>query len=161
MNRRIIFLAILSAILWAAPATAGDFDWKKELNRDLVTVENGKMKFSEYEVCTRKDKKKLALQFHWTAEAPAKGLISRDQFVSNVTGFNVAFLGEMMAQAGMSLSDFFDKVTCKPVDKPIGKVDIKLHLQFAEGGLQIQFSAPGKKESRQATLTWEQVFDDL
>jgi hypothetical protein len=159
MKHLFLVVALLCPMLLAGPAAAEDFDWKKELKRDLVTVEDGKMKYSQYEVCTREGNSK-ALQFLWTAEAPAKGLISRDQFISNVTGFNVAFVAELMSRRGMTLSDFIDKVTCKPVDEPIGNVDIKLGLVFASGGLQIQISGADKKDVKQMTMTWEQVFED-
>ncbi len=158
MKRLFLPISLFLAVLFAAPVAASAYDWKADMKRDLVTVEDGKMKYSELEICEVEGKSK-AIQIQWNAEAPAKGLISRDQFVASVAGFSVAIMAEIAAAKGISITDFFDKVDCKPAEEAIGNVDATVSMIMSKGGMQMRVKGVGGKQM-QRTMTWKQVFEE-
>lgn len=164
MKRLILPVSLLFAMLVSAPAIAGDFDWKKELERDLVTVEDGTMKYSEKQLCTfPRDGKKIGMLITWKASAPAKGVLSRDQFVANVSKLSmVIILGMMLPDKG-EFSSVTGKLNCVPADSaakkdiPATTVPVSAATHFNEKGIDVVLKFEDEKATKK-TLPWQDFF---
>ena len=147
-------LTFLTTGVWA-DEDDDSFDWENELQRDLVTVEDGKMTYSELQLCEVEGTSR-AFQTRWKAEAPEEGLISRDQFVATVTQLEQTMVIELLDKADISVSDYFDRVDCEPTDNAIGEVDLSVTITFAERGMQ-RVIETGETTKRR-TMTWDSLF---
>lgn len=160
MDRLSLFCVVLVGLV-AVAGTAwaedddDDFDWKEELQRDLVTVENGEMTYSETELCEIEGSSR-SMQVRWEAKAPEEGVLSRDQFVAMTTEINLVTLFGFLERANVSLSDYLDRVSCQPIDDAIGEVDMTLSVTYAERGLQ--FAVQTDEGTKRYTSTWDDVF---
>lgn len=151
MKHSISGIFALLIICLSCGAFAQDIDWKKELQRVLVTNSGNQMLYSDLEVCTSSANPR-ALQIQWEATAPKNGFISRDQFIALVTVFRSGFHAEMVKKSNGQA-----KLDCKPLDAVIGQVDMKIKVVTTQGGIQLQIDIPGEKKSSQSTMTWAQL----
>lgn len=154
MKRLTPFL-LLACALFAAPSTANAQQWKAELKRDLVEVKDGKMVYSEVEICELKGQTD-SLDVRWNATAPAKGVISRDQFITFMNSFEASFIAQMMKAKGL---DYFDDVDCNPPKKKVkkdDKLDMTISVTLDAKNIHVKLEAPDK-ETKEMTMKWTDV----
>ena len=158
MKKTICGFFVLFLMCFSSAAIAQSFDWKKELKRDLVTISGSDMNYSELEICTAKGTPK-AFQVRWNAKAPKRGVVSRDQFVAITTAVQSMFATKVAEAMNVSLTDYLQKISCKPVEEAIGMVDLEMTIVMSKGGMQIRAAQPATKKSNQSTVTWAQIFE--
>lgn len=146
---------LLVCAIFAAPTTANAQQWKAELKRDLVTVKDGKMVYSEVEICELKGQTET-LDVRWNATAPAKGVISRDQFITFMNSFEASFVAQMMKARGL---DYFDDVDCNPPKKEVEKVNMTISVTLDAKDIHVKMKTPGK-EPKEMTMKWTDMFGD-
>lgn len=160
MKKSLVALFTLIVVACSfSPVGAQDRDWKKELNRDLVTISDGTMNYSELQLCTIKNQSK-AFQIQWNATAPQKGVVSRDNFVAIIVTVQAVFKTRIAQELKMSLDAYTKMVSCMPAESAIGKPELEITITMSDGGLQMQAKKAGSDAVNQTTTTWAQMFKD-
>jgi hypothetical protein len=151
-----IAFAILTVavLLKAGPASAED--WSRKLLEDAVQIKGGKMTSTDYGLLTLPLRKGKRLQIKWYAEAPASGVVSRDNFVGVISNIQTLLLfGLASGGKKVELKDLKELYVYEELDDLIGRPDVTISVFVAKNGLQIEVAAD--KVSRQ-TITWDEVF---
>lgn len=145
---RLMTLPVVLFLLTTGPAVAQD--WKKDLARPLVTVTGGTMRHQATELCTfatdDEGSEPRRLQVRMRSEAPAAGLISRDNFVA-VTTF-----------VGFSILDQLGDADCKTTSAVIGAPDLDINLVMTADGLQVEIKDTRSGETNRETTLWSDLF---
>ncbi len=116
----------------------------EKLLKDIVKIFNGKMTATDFTLLTSGGK---SIQIKAYGEAPAQGVISRDNFIA----FFTALCTEMIA--GMK-TDPNDKTV--DLDDIIGKADIEINVYMAKSGIQIEtITSAGPNR---VTMQWSDLF---
>ena len=152
--------AFAAVVLLASDALAQD-DWRALLESDLVNIEADQMLIDRFSLDRIEFPGTAAVQFQvkYHAEAPAEGVMSRDNFVYLSTGLGeLLVLGVYSEAYGVTMSQFLDAYDSTDLDAPIGTPDLEVNLFMTEEGLQIEIVNTATGERFRETQTWEQIF---
>ena len=165
MNRaaKLICLSVVT-LVWPALLYCGEkstkLEWEKMLKRDLVSVRSDKMIFQNYSLCKfgeKEGEKSIRLQVKTYGEAPAKGLISRDNFVSMNTELSTLFV--MAAGAAASSPEkAIESFDCIDLEFSIGKPEIEVNLFVTKEGFKVEFVDNLNNKRSGETHTWVEVY---
>ena len=87
MRGFILLTALVFASLAPLDICAEEKDWEKDLLEELVNVKDGKMTIQEYGLLSFPATPNKKVQIRLYSEAPAKDVITRDNFVAITTMF--------------------------------------------------------------------------
>jgi hypothetical protein len=167
MRKTILFTLVLfiSALTLASAQDAktslpAEPAWKKELSRDVVTVKDGLMTMDEGGVLTISTVPRTTLHVRIKSEAPVKGPLSRDNFVTVTTAlYNSIFIGvvsgllpELPAAKIGSVFDFRNDSKAKD------KADITIAITMDGKGLLLHVTNSHNSNVQKYPLTWDQYF---
>jgi len=152
-------LILTLATLPIGPATAQE--WKQQLAKELVTIRAGKMVAEEYQLAKIAvpgyEPTQLQLKVH--AEAPAVGLMSRDNFVAITTQLVVITFYTAFAEAyQVPASQFLEAVDFTELATPIGTPDVEINLFMTADGLQFEWVNTSTGQRKRSTMAWADVF---
>ncbi len=93
------------------------------------------------------------------AEAPAGGLISRDNFVALTAQMTIVTFMTVYAQWYKAPAlDFLQAVDFTELAAPIGTPDVELNLFMTDEGVQFEWVNTADGQRRRWTSTWAEVF---
>jgi len=147
--------------LTAAAATGGTIDWRAELKRDAVAVTGNRMTIDETNLV------KVAVPGYQTAqiqlkvhaEAPASGVISRDNFVAMATQLMFITFYSAYAQAyKVTALDFLQAVTFTELAAPIGTPDVEINVVMTAEGFQLEWVDTASGQRSRSTMTWAEMY---
>ena len=153
MYFRIPFMLVLALVCLVSFVPHGinaqETDVEKKLFKEIVRVSDEKTQYKLY------------------SEAPAEGVISRDNFVAMTTGMQAVILFGMAAEANARYAKTFSELLerseqafdIEELDEPIGRVDLEISFYLTKGGMQIEYVNTRTGSTNRNTLTWEEVFD--
>ena len=154
-----ILTTLCLTLLLAGSASAQE--WKQQLSTDLGPIPAGKMVSEEYQRAKINvpgfEASQLQLKVH--SEAPATGLISRDNFVAFTTQFVVITFFTVYAEAyQVPASQFIQAVDFTELAAPIGTPDVELNLYMTNDGFQFEWVNTTTAQRTRSTMTWAEVF---
>jgi hypothetical protein len=154
-----ILLAVSALAVLAHPL--GAQDWKQHLSKDIVAVQGGKMVADEYDLVKIQvpgyEGAQFQLKVH--AEAPAGGVISRDNFVAFTAQMMVLTLLTVYAQAyQVTATQFLQAVDFTELTAPIGTPDVELNLFMTNEGIQFEWVSTADGKRNRWTSTWAEMF---
>lgn len=146
---------------------AAETDIEKKLFKEIVKVEDGKMTSTEYGLLSFPLLSDERTQYKLYAEAPADGVISRDNFIGITITMQAMILFQMAAVAhseyAITCAEFTENPTevfdIDELDEPIGKVDLEINFYMNKGGLQIEVVNTKNGTTNRNTMTWAEVFE--
>ncbi len=138
---------ILICMLFALTSFAQE-DWQEQLLMDAVTIVGDKMVLEEYGIVNGVDESgnEFSLQVKMYSEAPASGVIIRDNFV----GFSMFVYIPIVVVFG----DY------EVIDEPIGNVDVEVNIYMSKNGIQIEFKNNLDGTTGRETMTWKSLYSD-
>lgn len=93
------------------------------------------------------------------SEAPAAGVISRDNFVALTTQVFTSIMIMALAEAyEVPASTFMNGFDYKKLSAPIGTPDLEINIIMTGEGLQIELVDTGSNERSRFTETWDNFF---
>jgi hypothetical protein len=143
----------------AVPGTTTD--WQEQLSKDLVVIRGGKMTADEYDLVkiTVPGYEPVQLQVKVHAEAPAGGLVSRDNFVALTSQLVVVTFFTAFAEAyQVPAQQFIQAVDFTELAAPIGTPDVELNLYMTNEGLQFEWVNTADGQRSRWTSTWAEVY---
>ena len=157
---------ILGATLSLQPALAqSNISAQDRLRSDVVTEQDGKFTIDRFSICQLFRPSELGggasepFQVKSHMEAAADGFISRDNFLTFSTeiGFQlrVSFAADFIP--GLTAIEAIGALQCKPLEAPIGKVDLELDVYMTPDGVQVGMLETGSGERDTQTRTWNQM----
>ena len=163
MHRRMLPGPLTLACLMAVVphrATASEVDWAKELLEEAVEIKEDKMVIEEFGLLSIPSAPDASMQLKLYSEAPAAGVVSRDNFVAITAMLQTTFVLEFAMALAVnpnveSLRDLFDY---KELDEPIGNVDVEINIYMSKGGVQVEFRDTRTNQTSRTTMTWKEFF---
>jgi hypothetical protein len=154
-----VLTTLCLTLLLTAPASAQE--WKHQLAKSLVVIRAGKMVSEEYQLAKIHvpgfEASQVQLKIH--AEAPAVGLISRDNFVSLTTQLVVVTFYAAYADVyKVPASQFIQAVDFTELAAPIGTPDLEINVFMTADGLQFEIVNTATGQRTRSTTTWAEVF---
>lgn len=168
MTRRFVLatvaLGLCGLLASSYPAFAETKDnMKARLRADLVTEKDGRFTIERVRICQLVRPKELGggatrpFQVRARVEAPADGVISRDNFVALFTeialSLRVKFAGDLIK--GLGPVQALGALRCKPIDAPIGAVDFEADVHMTKDGVQIEMMETASGKRQRQTVTWD------
>lgn len=150
---------LLVATFGSAEAQA---EWREQLRSEQVEISGGKYTFVRTGVMTLAlpGQPETTLQYQINSEAPASGVISRDNFIATTAQIStLMMIMALPAAAEVPIGLFAQFLDIEVTDELIGKPDIRLNIYMTAEGMQIEFAGPDGKPYR-ITQTWEQVYEE-
>ena len=138
---------------------------KEALGRDTVRIVDGKMRFERVRVCSVFRPPELGggatepFQARVTAEAPADGFISRDNFLMVASEIAISlriWFADQMAP-GLTPMQALAAVQCKGIAEAVGEVDMELEIVMTPNGIVRTLRESHTGSEDQQTATWEQI----
>ncbi|MCH6546550.1 MAG: hypothetical protein IH796_11225 [Deltaproteobacteria bacterium] len=136
------------------------------MKKDRVIQKDGKFKIEAYRLCRLYRPKHLGggvskpFQVEARAEAPAQGVISRDNFLVLFTeialGLRVKFASDFIK--GLTPIQALDALQCEHIDAPVGKVDLQVDVNMDKEGIKIEILKPGTGKKQTQLNTWKDLF---
>lgn len=125
-------------------------DWRAELQKETVTIENGTFSSEEHQKITITAN---GGSFHmaYSAKAPTD-LMHRDNFSAIYHSVTLMVTFSILTEAGLKLDD----VDFEDIENPTGKADIGIHLDMTESGIKIEITTEDGTESE--NMSWEEFF---
>ena len=155
---RMLLVLIVGGLL-GRPAVAQE--WKQLLAKELVIIKAGKMVTDEYDLVKINvpGYQAVQLQLKVHAEAPAVGLMSRDNFGAITTQFVVVTFFTVYAEAyQVTASQFLQAVDFTELAAPIGTPEVELNLFMTSEGLQFEWVNTADGQRSRSTMTWAEVY---
>jgi hypothetical protein len=142
---------VVTVLLVPLHSWGEDRAWAKKLSSDIVRVADGKLIYEDVTLCAvNAAGGKKNVQIMSRAEAPATGVLSRDQFVAKIIQYEtILLLG--LAAAGQN------KLRCRTLDEPIGVPDLELTMTMTKDGLQYEVLNPATKQVNRVVSTWDEL----
>lgn len=171
MCYRLLFLLVLSSVCLISLAPhridAAQTDIEKRLFKEIVKIEDGKMTSTEFGLFSFPMLSGERLHLKLYAEAPAVGVISRDNFVAITTTMQAMILFEIAAdvysKSDVSWAEFMKNPTgvfdIDELNEPIGSVDLEINFYMNQGGLRIEVVDTSSGRTERHNLTWNEVFE--
>ena len=164
---RMLSILAMSLLALSQPAFAQTkSDIQSLMKKDRVIQKDGKFKIEGYRLCRLYRPKHLGggvskpFQVIARAEAPAQGVVSRDNFLVLYTeialGLRVKFATDFIK--GLTPIQALDALQCEHIDAPVGKVDLQVDLNMDKEGVKMEILKPetGKKQTQMTP--WKDVF---
>lgn len=138
---------------------------KETLGRDTVQIVDGKMRLERVRVCSVFRPEEMGggatepFQARVTAEAPADGFISRDNFLIVASEIAISlriWFADQMAP-GLTPMQALAAVQCKGIAAAVGEVDLELEIVMTPNGIVRTLRENRSGSEDQQTATWEQV----
>ena len=137
------------------------------MKKDRVIQKGGKFTIEGYRLCRLYRPKYLGggvskpFQVNARAEAPAQGVVSRDNFLVLFTeialGLRVKFAADLIK--GLTPIQALDALQCEQIDAPVGKVDLQVDVNMDKEGIKIKILKPATGKEVQTQLnTWKDLF---
>lgn len=149
-------LGVIYALVSLGPAVA--FAEASRLD-DIVAVRDGKFVSEEYSLCEVARPASMGqspkFQMQTYSEAPAKGVISRDNFVAYTAGLLTLLQVEMVSRAGVSPSQALSALDCEEISSPIGTVDLKVRIVMTADGMQVEITDTSTGQVSRNTSPWQ------
>lgn len=163
MHRRVLPGSLTLACLMAVVpdrATASEVDWQKELLEEAVEVREEKMVIEEFGLLSLPSAPDAGMQLRLYSEAPAAGVVSRDNFVAMTAMLQTIFFLEfaMSLAVNPNVESLWDLFDYKELDEPIGKADVEINIYMSKGGLQMEFRDTRTNQTDRSTMTWKEFF---
>jgi hypothetical protein len=136
--------------------------WQDELKKDMVTIKDDKFVIESFSLdrIALPGYEPVEFQVGCYSEAPANGVISRDNFVAFSSILAVTILQVSFAEAyDVSASEFLAAYESRDISKPIGRPDIEIKVYMTEEGFQIEFANTATEEKIRSTQTWDSLFE--
>jgi len=93
------------------------------------------------------------------AEAPAAGVISRDNFVAMTTSMQSGFLIGVFAQEyPVSAFEFMQGFNFTQLEEAIGTPDLELNLIMTDQGIQSEYVNTATGANSRSTTTWTEMY---
>ncbi|MCR4409140.1 MAG: hypothetical protein QHH43_00535 [Candidatus Saccharicenans sp.] len=150
-------IALLLLIAIRLPAQ----EWRDLLVRDAVAIKGGKMVYEEVGLVKIEvpDHESAQFQLKLKSEAPATGVISRDNFVAITTQVFISTLIMAIAEAyEVPVSTFINGFDYKELSTPIGTPDLEINLIMTRDGIQIELVNTESNQRSRFTETWDNFF---
>lgn len=157
---------ILTIALTGPASSQEPKDVKSFLMSDIVKVENGKFVMEEYRLCQIIRPESLGggatlpIRVKRHVEAPAKGVISRDNFIrltdEVLNGLGISLVEQMMK--GITASQAIQALQCGQVFQPITNVDYEIDLNMDANGMKLSILEKGTGEKSESSVPWDQLF---
>jgi hypothetical protein len=141
-------------------ALSAQQSWQEELQQDLVEVRAGKMVVEGFSLdrVALPQYEPVEFQVGYYAEAPASGVISRDNFVAFTTLLTVTALQQIIAQAyNVSAIEFLEAYESHDLQQPIGRPDLEIKVYMTAEGFQLEVANTSTGESSRSTQTWDSM----
>lgn len=147
------------------PANMPEVLGKDALGRDTVTIADGKMKLERIRLCSVFRPEELGggasepIQTRVTAEAPAGGFISRDNFLTLTAEIAISlrvWFADQMAP-GLTPVQALAAVKCKGIAEAVGEVDMELEIVMTPNGIVRTLRENRSGSEDQQTASWEQI----
>lgn len=146
---------------------AAETDIEKRLFKETVIIEDGKMTSTEFGLLSFPMLSDERTQYKLYAEAPAVGVISRDNFVAMTVTMQAMILFQIAAAAhseyAITCAEFMENPTeifdINELDEPIGRVDLEINFYMNKGGMQIEVINTKSGTTNRQTTTWPEVFE--
>ncbi len=154
-----IALFLLGSLLVAAPVQAQE--WREELLEEAVELRDGKMVIEEFGLVKIAFPGYEAAQFQVKlySEAPATGVISRDNFVAWTAMMNmILLLGRSAIAYQVSAIDFMQGWDFTELKAPIGTPDLEVNLYMTGEGVQLEEVDTASGQRSRQTMTWAEVY---
>ena len=136
------------------------------MKKDRVIQKDGKFKIEGYRLCRLYRPKHLGggvskpFQVKASAEAPAQGVVSRDNFLVLFTeialGLRVKFAADFIK--GLTPIQALDALQCEQIDAPVGKVDLQVDVNMDKEGIKIEILKPDTGKQQTQLNTWKDLF---
>ncbi len=160
----ILAMGLLALSYPAFAQTKGDI--QALMKKDRVIQKGGKFNIEAYRLCRLYRPKQLGggvskpFQVEARAEAPAQGVISRDNFLVLFTeialGLRVKFAADFIK--GLTPIQALDALHCEQIDAPVGKVDLQVDVNMDKEGIKIEIIKPGTGKKQTQLNTWKDLF---
>ncbi|MFO0751579.1 MAG: hypothetical protein U1F43_38825 [Myxococcota bacterium] len=152
----------------ASPAALPPVDYTKELLADVVVVKGKKLTAVEYGILdyggAPSAVPRQRLLTRWSAEAPQKGVVSRDAFVSVLTSLQTSIiLGLVVADRQVTLHDLGEAYAYRRIDVPPDEagaaslIDVDVRVLMSRDGLDVTIT-PRRGPVQHHVTTWAEVF---
>jgi len=160
---------VLFVFVYVHPSESQDeVDIKAHLLSDIVQVKDGKFVIEEYRICQIRRPEEFGggatvpIKVKRHVEAPAKGVISRDNFIRISTevlnNLGITFVGQMIE--GITAEQAQTALVCKQFFQPIGAYDYEVDLSMDANGMNLNILETTTKEKMQQSVSWDQSIQD-
>ena len=160
---------VLFVFVYVHPSESQDeVNIKEHLLTDIVQVKDGKFVIEEYRICQIRRPEEFGggatvpIKVKRHVEAPAKGVISRDNFIRISTevlnSLGTTFVGQMIE--GITAEQAQTALVCKQFFQPIGAYDYEVDLIMDANGLNLNILETTTKEKVQQSMSWDQSTQD-
>jgi hypothetical protein len=119
---------------------------ESRLAKNIVTLAENKMSATDYTLLKQGDGSSMQIKTH--AEAPAAGVMSRDNFVAMFSFMSYSVIDALKSGEGASTQD---------LDEPIGNVDLVINFYFSKNGIQVETKSGDAVDRK--TMAWNEIFD--
>ena len=141
-----LFLSVITFSLCHAQT-----DWRAELQKETVTIEDGKYKSSEYNRI--KFENGNSIQIAVTASATLENM-NRDNFITLYNTLSLFTIVGILNSAGYNVDD----VDYEDLDEPVGTPEIALDFTMTDSGIVIAVTTEDGTEKE--NMSWEEFFAD-
>jgi len=157
---RIAALALATLAIIASIAAAAGYDPLAS----LAEIRDGKLLHVETSLCTL-DPSVVAgastaykIQIAVRSEAPANGVISRDNFVAYNTSLGMQLaLSIADGIPGLKPSRAIAALSCKSLENPIGEPDLRVETVMTREGVQTSITNTRTGVANRVVRTWDEV----
>jgi hypothetical protein len=150
-----------AALLLVAIAAGASADSPSERRlRDLVRVADGLFQYDDLAVCQLRlpGSESPKFQIRSQAQAPSKGVISRDQFVAMITQYELVIgLGLAQARPGVTPVQAAEALHCTPIAAAFGTPDLELRLTITAEGSQLEVTDTATGKKSRSVQTWDEA----
>ena len=157
---------VLFGFVFVQPSQSQDgTDIKTFLLSDIVQVKDGKFIIEEYRICqvTRPEElgggSTVPIKVKRHVEAPAKGVVSRDNFIKvsteTLNGLGISFVGQLIE--GITAEQAMTALVCQQFFDPIGAYDYEVNLTMDANGMKLNILETTSGEKVEQSLPWMQL----
>ncbi|MGH7461284.1 MAG: hypothetical protein ACREMA_09685 [Longimicrobiales bacterium] len=131
-----------------------------ELRQELVKVQAGKMILEEFGIyeLSLPGREAVKVQVKLRSEAPAAGVISRDNFVAYTTSIAMQTLITGIAEGlNITAGQLLTALKYQELKAPIGAPDVEVNIRMTAEGLQLEVVDTSDNTRERHTMTWAEV----
>lgn len=154
-------ISVLMTLAVLSQECSAQVDWRALLQKDLVTIQGDRMVLDRITLDRIEFPGAAPVQFQvkYRAEAPVRGLMSRDNLVAfSAATASVLIFGIYAESYGVPMSEFLEAYDSQDLDAPIGTPDLEVNLVMTTAGVQFEVLNTATGQRVRNTQTWEQIF---